>query len=66
MNKEKIKEYVFEEKNFKEIKSLKVFERVNDYRDINNKYFNILKQIEKFNLSKYETGSSVFWGGVYI
>lgn len=63
MNKEKIKEYVFEEKNFKEIKSLKVFERVNDYRDINNKYFNILKQIEKFNLSKYETGSSVFGVG---
>ena len=63
LNRDKIKEYVFEDKNFKEPKLLKIFEKVTSYTEINNKYLNILRQIENFNLAKYETGSTVFGVG---
>ena len=63
LNRDKIKEYVFEDKNFKDFKLLRIFEKVTAYREINNKYLNILRQIENFNLAKYESGSILMGTG---
>lgn len=62
LNREEIKEMVFNEKNFKNIEMIYTYGDINSFNSINKRYINILKQIERFDRNKIETGRTIIGG----
>lgn len=64
IKREEIKEVIFDDRNFIDYESIKIFEDIDDFKELNNKFFKILQQINNFNKAKHETGKQVF--GRYV
>ena len=62
INKEKIKDIIFNNSSIKEDKIFNLFRNINEYK-IYDKYYKMLEQIELFDISKEDSGSKVLGGG---
>ena len=64
IKREEIKEVIFDDRNFIDYESAKIFEDIDDFKELNNKYLKTLHQINNFDKAKRQTGKQVF--GRYV
>ncbi len=64
IDREEIKSIIFDDKNFENLEKIKIFNTIDEFKELNNKYIRMLNQIKKFDEAKKESGK-VILGGSY-
>ena len=64
INREEIKSMIFNDKNFIDLEKIKIFNTIDEFEELNNKYIKMLNQIKEFDEAKRESGKEII-GGSY-